>query len=226
MSLIQEIVIDKDKLAAEMRRFDTAFLGAMRGAVGETTRATEKDLEAATRAHVPGRLWRAWTSDVFPRTGLAREPVGIIRLNAAQNKGGKRTRTYGAMEFFTQAGRITAGGGQYLAIPLPAAGTRGRARNLTPGEFEQRTGTRLRFVYRRGKPSLLVLDEAVISGKRGIARLNTEKRRATGRGNTTIPIFVLIPKVDFANRFAIEPIIARGLASIDENFAQRARAIR
>lgn len=225
MSLVQSILIDEDKLRAELKRFDSIFLHHMKEAVRETTRETEKDLEAATRSHVKGRLWRAWQSDVFPRTGLAREPVGIIRLNAAANKNGKRTRTYGAMEFFTQSGRITAGGGQYLAIPLPAAGSRGRARNLSPGEFEQRTGIRLRFVYRRGKPSLLVMDEAVISGRKGIARLNTEKRRATGRGNTTVPVFILIPKVDFANRFAIEPIIQRGLSALPDNFARRVRAV-
>lgn len=226
MSALDGLILDQGRLKAEMRRFDTAMLTAMRGAIVETTKALERALEEATRQHVKGRLWRAWTSGIGPKAGLAREPVGFIRLNGKRNKGRGVGRTYGAMEFFTQPGRITGGAGQYLAIPLPAAGRQGRDRMLTPGDFERRTGSRLRFVYRPGKNSLLVLDDAVLSGKLATAKLNTARRRQTGRGSLTIPIFVLVPAVQFANRFSIRPIILKAENDLLSNFTSRARAIK
>ena len=67
--------------------------------------------------------------------------------------------------------------GFWLAIPLPAAGKSLRGGRITPGEWERRRGLRLRFVYRRMGPSLLV----------GERWLNTKGqavvlRSKTGRG--------------------------------------------
>lgn len=204
----REIMAAADGLIREL-------LGDVRDAVFEETRGLEQDLEKITRMAVKGKLWRAWASDTWPKSGgIAKEPRGRIKLN-----GGKRT--VGAMTFFTQEGRITAGGGGYLAIPTDAAGPRGRTRNLTPGEWERRNGARLRFVYRRGRPSLLVLDEGVLSGKKKVGRLNTARRRATGRGNATIVIFVLIPFTNFQPRFSTQPLIERRQGMLDRNLKQR-----
>lgn len=213
-------VSEKD-LAAAADSLIRELLGDLRDAVSDETRGLEQDLEKITRLSVKGKLWRAWRSDVFPKSGgIANEPRGRIIIN-----GGKRT--VGALTFFTQEGRITAGGGGYLAIPTDAAGSRGRTRNLTPGEWERRNGARLRFVYRRGRPSLLVLDEGVLSGKSKVGRLNTARRRLTGRGNATIVIFVLIPFADFQPRFAVAPLIERreGMlkSNIERRFAQTSR---
>jgi hypothetical protein len=90
---------------------------------------------------------------------------------------------------------IRSKNGFWLAIPLPAAGKgRGGAR-LTPGEWERRRGLRLRFVYRRNGPSLLVAE----------GRLNTKgqavvSRSKTGRGKVTAPIFLLVPQVKLPKR--------------------------
>ena len=70
-----------------------------------------------------------------------------------------------------------------LAIPLPAAGKSTRGVRITPAEWERRRGLRLRFVYRRAGPSLLVAE----------GRLNTKgqavvSRSKTGRGKVTAPI--------------------------------------
>lgn len=85
--------------------------------------------------------------------------------------------------------------GFWLAIPTPAAGKSTRGGRITPGEWERRTGLRLRFVYRRRGPSLLVAE----------GRLNTKGRAAasrakTGRGLTTVPIFLLVPQVRLRKR--------------------------
>ena len=191
------------------------LLGDLRDAVSDETRGLEQDLEKITRLSVKGKLWRAWKSDMFPKSGgIAKAPRGRVIIN-----GGKRS--VGAMAFFTREGRITSGGGGYLAIPTDAAGPKGRVRNLTPGEWEKRNGARLRFVYRRGRPSLLVLDEGVLSGRKQIGRLNSARRRASGRGNATIVIFVLIPFVDFQPRFAIQPLIDRREGMLKSNIERR-----
>ncbi|WP_188064760.1 DUF6441 family protein [Sphingobium sp. KCTC 72723] len=185
-----------------VRRVLTAGADAIRS----TTRNLEQDLEALVRGAVRGKLWRALKSDVFPDRGPARNPAGTVYIN-----GGGRTK--GAFAFFTQPGRIVGKDGFYLAIPLPAAGSRGGSRNLTPGEWERRTGIRLRFVYRPGRASLLVADEGTLNGRTGTFRPITRKRtqaderRGFTRGATTTPIFVLMPSVQFANRVALQPTI-------------------
>lgn len=215
MPISADLSFDGAKLDRDADRLVRQYLTAARDAVGDATKGLERSLEGATEAAVPGSLWRAWKSDVFPRRGPARDPVGTVFVN-----GGKRSR--GAITFWSQSGAVRGKSGQYLAIPTPAAGSRGRGRDLTPGEWERRTGIRLRFVYRPGRASLLVADNSVLSGRAGIARGNTAKRIAAGRGSSTVPIFVLIKVVPFRNAVAIEPLVARAEGELVANFLQRA----
>ena len=85
--------------------------------------------------------------------------------------------------------------GPRSAKRLPAAGKSTRGGRITPGEWERRRGLRLRFVYRRTGPSLLVAE----------GRLNTKgqavaSRSRTGRGKVTAPIFLLVPQVKLPKR--------------------------
>jgi hypothetical protein len=66
---------------------------------------------------------------------------------------------------------------------------------VTPGNLEKAWGIRLRMVYRRGKPSLLVGELRASRGRRGVFRPPTEASRRTGRGAVTVPLFVLVPAV-------------------------------
>ncbi|WP_010218847.1 DUF6441 family protein [Sphingomonas sp. PAMC 26621] len=214
-----DLSIDAAKIAKDTDKLVRRYLTAGTVAVSTATRSLEKKLEAATQAAVPGKLWRAWQSSRFPQSGPAQNPVGTIWL-----KGGSRTR--GAIQFWTQPGAIRGKGGQFLAIPLPAAGPRGRGRDLTPGEWERRNpGMRLQFVYRPGKPSLLVAVDAVLSGRKQIARGNTARRIAAGRASATVPIFVLLPLVKFRNAFAVEPIVAASEGEMVRGFLAAASAI-
>lgn len=196
------VSIDRAQLQTAADEIIREGLTSLKSAVERHTRGLEQDLETITKAAVPGRLWRAWKSNVFPR-GIARAPLGEVFISGG-------SRSVGAIEFFSNQGRIAGKSGQFLAFPTAAAGARGRKRDLTPGEWERRNGVLLRFVYRPGKrASFLVLDEGVLSGRNRIGKRNSDRRRATGRGNTTIIIFVLIPFVDFRPRFAIEPAVKR-----------------
>ena len=83
----------------------------------------------------------------------------------------------------------------WLAIPTPAAGRGLRGGKITPGERERRRGLRLRFVYRRRRPSLLVAEGRLSS--RGLGVASSSK---TGRGRATALIFLLVPQVKLPKR--------------------------
>ena len=85
--------------------------------------------------------------------------------------------------------------GLWLAIPRPAAGKSLRGGRITPGEWGRRTGLRLRFIYRRRGPSLLVAEGRLNTKGRAVAF-----RSKTGRGVVTAPIFLLVPQVKLPKR--------------------------
>lgn len=208
--------VDEARLSRDMDRLVRAYLAAGTEAVSTTTKRLERSLEAATQRAVPGRLWRAWASSVFPRSGPAKDPVGTVFLNGG-------TRTQGAMTFWTKQGEIRGKGGQYLAIPLSTAGSRGRKRDLTPGEWERAHGQKLVFIYRQGKPSLLAAIGGTTNGRSGAYRQLTGGKRgrtAQGRGganpqaDAVIPIFILLPAVKFRGAFAVEPMVAAAMQEL------------
>ena len=203
-----DFTIDGAAIDRDADRVVRRYLTAGTTAVSRTTKSLERNLEAATRAAVPGRLWRAWGSDTFPKKGPAKNPVGQVFVN-----GGNRTR--GALTFWTQPGEIRAkiGAGGYLAVPLHSAGSRGRLRDLTPGEWERNNGQRLVFIYRQGKPSILAA-VGTKNGRTGTFRPLTKTRTGRGRAGSSaledavVPILVLLPMVRFRNAVAIEPMVA------------------
>ena len=91
---------------------------------------------------------------------------------------------------------IRSTSGFWLAIPLPAAGKALGGKRITPAMWEQKTGLRLRFVYRSRGPSLLVAD-AVRLNTKGQAAVSKSK---TGRGQVTAPIFLLVRQVKLPKR--------------------------
>lgn len=216
---------DGAELAFDDAAFDKAgrsitrrYRSAAQTVVREQTRELEHRLEEVTRASAPGKLWRAWKSRFYQNSGG--DPAGIVYLN-----GGERTR--GALTFWSEPGEIRGKRGQYLAIPLPAAGARGRARDLTPGEWERAHGVRLQFVYRQGKPSLLVAPGGTTNGRSGAFRPltgGTRGRAAQGRGganplySSVVPIFVLIAAVSFRNAVAIDPVLAGAEGNLVRGF--------
>lgn len=90
---------------------------------------------------------------------------------------------------------------------------------LLPGEWERRrTGLRLRFVYRRRGPSLLVAE----------GRLNTKGRAVqssakTGRGLTTVPIFLLVPQVKLRKRLDLARDAERAIDAVPGGSLQGGR---
>ena len=166
----------------------------------EEIHAGEKAVTAAM--HAAGvRLKSAWRGQITQaglgtRLGnsirLATYPKGSESLNAAALVWSNAPVIVGAHD---TGPLIRSKDGFWLAIPTPAAGKSTRGGRITPGEWERRTGLRLRFIYRRRGPSLLVAEGRLNSKGRAVA-----SRSKTGRGLTTMPVFLLVPQVRLRKR--------------------------
>jgi hypothetical protein len=182
-------------MAAEVKAGEKAVTAAMREA--------GTGLKSAWRGQITGaglgrRLANSIRCQTYPKAGES--------LNAATLVWSKAPVIVGAHD---TGPLIRSKNGFWLAIPLPAAGKSLRGGRITPGEWERRTGLRLRFVYRRTGPSLLVAE----------ARLNTKgqavvSRSKTGRGKVTAPIFLLVPQVKLPKRLGLARDAERALDGV------------
>jgi hypothetical protein len=159
-------------------------------AVTAAMRQAGSDLKSDWRGQITGaglgqRLARSIRNKTYPERGESLDAAALIWSKAPK-----------IIHAHDKGVLIRSKNGFYLAIPTEAAGKgRGGAR-LTPGEWERRRGMRLRFIYRRNGPSLLVAEKARIN-TRGTALASRSK---TGRGQVTAPIFLLVPQVKLRKR--------------------------
>ena len=114
--------------------------------------------------------------------------------------------------------------GLFLAIPTAAAGKGGRSavgsqEKITPEGWQRRTSLKLRFVYRRGRPSLLVAENARINA-RGLGQPN---RRKTGKSQTNLAsviVFILVRQVALKKRLDVESAAKRQAARVPSLIAR------
>jgi hypothetical protein len=171
---------------------------------------------------VPGRLWRAWKSEVYPSGGRpAVEPEGLVFING----GNLNSRTGKAFSYWTQKGNVRRPEGGFYAVPTPAAGARGRSQMLTPVEWEAQHNMELRPVFRPGHAPILVADNSVLRGKKQIARPNTAKRAAAGIGNATITIFVLLPAIDLRGTVSVDALYRQAMQDLPEAFLRETASL-
>lgn len=182
-------------MAAEIKAGEKAVSAAMR----EAGSGLKSDWRAQiTGAGLGRRLAGSIRSEFYPK----REPS----LNAAAFIWSKAPKIMNAHD---TGPLIRSKDGFWLAIPTKAAGKSRRGGRITPGEWEQRSGLRLRFIYRRNRPSLLIAE----------SRLNTRgkavrSRSKTGRGVVSAPIFILVPQVKLAKRLDLARDAVRAADSI------------
>lgn len=182
-------------------------------AVTRAIRGVAVDLRSVWRAQVrSGGLGDKLANTIRS----ASYPAGQNSLSGAAVIWSKAPKLIGAFE----AGvLITSQDGFWLAIPTEAAGRpAGRwGRRITPGDWEQRNGRRLRFVYRRGRASLLVADDARINNK-GIAKGKGGRRRRDGilTGAQTVVIFFLVPQARLRKRLDLMANAGRIAATLPD----------
>jgi hypothetical protein len=184
---------------------ETDAARSVTGAMREVTEGLKSDLRAdVVDGGLEQRLANTWRGRTYPE--------GAVSLDAASFVWSKAPNIVDA---FDRGVTIQSSRGFWLAIPTPAAGvkgisTTGAMKRITPGGWERRTGMRLRFVYRRGRPSLLVADNARLS-KKGLARPNIGRTRGGAqftriKGRSTVVVFILVPQVTLRKRLDIAAI--------------------
>ena len=165
---------------------------AVTSGMHEAAEGLKQDLrDDVVAAGLGERLAKTWRGKTFPEVGESAEAAAFVWSKAPK-----------IIDAFDRGVTIHSPDGFWLAIPTAAAGPRGlgasgRSARITPGGWERRTGLQLRFVYRRGRPSLLVADGARINSK-GRAAAN---RRKTGQAS--VIVFILVPQVTLRKRLDI-----------------------
>ena len=192
LSVAGDIVI---AMQAEILAGQKAVTTAIRAAGGDLKSNWRAQI---TRARLGQRLANSIRSKTYPATGESFDAAALVWSNAPQIIGSHETGPL-----------IRSKDGFWLAIPTPSAGKGSRGKALTPGEWERRRGLRLRFVYRRGGPSLLVADGRLNSRGLGVA-----SRSKTGRGRSTVPIFLLVPQVKLRKRLDLARDVDRAQAAV------------
>ncbi len=162
-------------------------------AVSTAMREAGTGLKASWRAQITGaglgtRLARSIRSEVYPKAQNS--------LNAAALVWSKAPVIVGAHD---TGPLIRARGGLWLAIPTEAAGKGRGGKRPTPREWEARTGLKLRFIPRRTGPSLLIAEARLNSKGRAVA-----SKSKTGRGLTSVPIFLMVRQVRLRKRLDLE----------------------
>jgi len=191
-----------DDLAKGLTEAEGDAARSVTAAMREATEGLKGDLRAdVVDAGLGQRLANTWRGKTYPEGGISLEAASFVWSKAPN-----------IVDAFDRGVTIKSARGFWLAIPTPAAGVKGLSatggmKRITPGGWERRTGLRLRFVYRRGRPSLLVADNARLS-KKGLARPNVGRTRAGAqftrlKGRSTVVVFILVPQVTLQKRLDI-----------------------
>ncbi|MBW6494555.1 MAG: hypothetical protein K0B16_08370 [Burkholderiaceae bacterium] len=178
------------KIAGGIVALMRAEVAAGQKAVSTTMAQAGASLKSAWRTQITGaglgqRLANTIRSQTYPKGRNSLDAAALVWSNAPVIIGAHDTGPL-----------IRSASGLWLAIPLPAAGKALGGKRVTPGMWEQKTGLKLRFVYRRRGPSLMVAD-AVRLNTLGQAAVSKSK---TGRGQVTAPIFILVRQVKLPKR--------------------------
>jgi len=168
-------------MAAEIKAGEKAVSTAMREAGTGLKTAWRAQI---TSAGLGRRLANSIRSQTYPKSGDSLSAAALVWSQAPVII---RAHDTGPL--------IRSKNGFWLAIPTAAAGKSARGGRITPGEWERRQGLKLQFVYRRRGPSLLVAEGRLNSRGLGVA-----SKSKTGRGVSTMPIFLLVPQVKLAKR--------------------------
>lgn len=185
--------IQRPDLGETLAGTENDIARAITSAMHDVSAGLNSDLRAdVVSAGLGERLSRTWRGTTYPETKVSMEAAAFVWSKAPK-----------IIDAFSRGVVIRSPRGLYLAIPTMAAGSVGRSvagkrEKITPQGWERRTGMKLRFVYRPGRPSLLVADGTRLS-KKGLAARNRRKS-----GDATSVIFILVPQVRLAKRLDIE----------------------
>ena len=183
----------KAGMEAEMRTISKAVTAGVK----EAGRGIKADLrKQVVSAGLGMRLSRTWRERTYPNKG--HDTASLVWSKAPQ-----------IIRTFDEGAVIKSKSGLWLAIPTPSAPKRGvGGKRINPSNFPEHRYGPLRFVYRRGRPSLLVVDGVRInkSGRVG-RRAKGGAFTKTGRmkqGMATVVMFIMVPQVRLKKRLDVK----------------------
>lgn len=187
----------------DIARLMQAEIAAGEKAVSAAIKDAGTGLKTAWRGQISGaglgpRLARTIRSETYPKARPS--------LNAAALVWSKAPVIISAHD---TGPLIRSQGGLWLAIPTEAAGKGRGGKRPTPREWEARTGLTLRFIPRRPGPCLLVAEGRLNTKGRAVA-----SRSKTGRGLTSVPIFLMIRQVRLRKRLDLAREAERAVDSV------------
>lgn len=193
--------IDREVTAKAKRAVTAGVKGATEGLKTELR-------QAVNNAGLGERLGRAIQSEVYPDDSRGRvaslSTAGLVFVRRGK---GKRTGAEEIFDAFNRGVTITRPGGKYLAIPTPAV-PKTRGRQMSPAEVEQFYGRPLQ-VREGNQPGQLLaflnLTRARSTRRPG-DRVLTKGRRAQGRTEREVLLFVLVRSVKLGKRLDFNAI--------------------
>lgn len=192
-------------MQAELLAGEKAVSDAVRGAA---LRLKADWRDQIAQGGLGQRLGRTIRSEAYPKGQPSLNAAALVWSNAPVIVGAHDTGPL-----------IRSKSGLWLAIPTAAAGKSARGGRITPAEWERRRGLPLRFIYRARGPSLLVAEGRLNSKGRAVASMSK-----SGRGRTTVPIFLLVRQVKLAKRLdlakAAEVAVGRIPGAIVANWVE------
>jgi hypothetical protein len=213
------------KLAASFTRSIQADMQAelrdIERAVTTGTRDAGRGLRTELRRQVASaglgqRLANSWRDRHYPNRKL--DAASLVYTKAPQ-----------IIRAFDEGTMIRSRRGRFLAIPTENAPRKGTdARRISPSTFPEHRFGPLRFVPRTSGPSLLVVDglRASFSRKSGALRgfrRATDRGRQSGRGLTTVVMFVLVLQVKLSKRLDVVRAAERWSAQLPMLIEQQLR---
>ena len=183
-----------------MKKEIAAAETAVTAGVQEVTNGVKTDLRAQVMSAGLGqRLANAWRSNLYPK-GKSINAAGYLFSKAPD-----------IIYAFNYGATIKSNKGFFLAIPTPAAPKRGTdGKRINPTNFPESGLGKLRFVYRPGAVSLLVVDDLrARTGVRGGFARASDKNIVKQRGVTTVVMFFLVPQVSMKKKLDIDAVVAK-----------------
>ena len=187
-----EKIIKEESEAAKQ----AVTLGILEAATGLREELRQQVIAAGLGA----KMARTWRQKRYPSSGFSIGAAGLVYSKAPL-----------IIRAFSEGAVIKSDKGMFLAIPTAAAPKRGvGGKRINPDNFPEHSLGRLRFVYRKGAPSLLVVDNLRAgTGKRGGYRKASESALKTGRGLATVVMFILLPQVMLKKRLDVDGAMQR-----------------
>lgn len=205
-------------LRVVLREIQDDVAGALREGVGHSTRSTQADLRAQTRAAGLGHgLEKAWQTEFYPRNPTVKtlRPAGLVFSKAVV-----------LHDAFIAGATITARRGRYLVIPTREAEAMGFATTTEGRGGKHIAFNRLRRAarYRAAIDALgaeNIRDIPLPNGRRlivyrvpsgrgkGMLYRGPDRTRITFRRGSDVPLFIMVPQVRLAPRLDFEAALSR-----------------